>query len=406
MPCNELRFLVVEDHPVQMRLLVALLYNLRAAAVHQACDGRQALELIRDQSRPVDIIISDLSMPGMDGLELVRNLAAAASPTALIITSAMSPAVLASVADMAVAYQVQLLGAIAKPVSLVKLVPLVKLFREMQARAGCNGASLAEMAAALGRDEFDATFEPKASLKTAEVLGFHARPVWRHPEQGLLDFETFAEAAEAYGLLDSILWAVLRKATNRLREWASQGSSLGLSFSPSCAWLLEPDLVTRLEQLVRASGIEPCRVVLGLSKAVVETDAQVLKAMSRLRAAGFGLAVEHLGSGGMSGGKQSMASFTELKITRNLVSGIRRDETPDAGLIVALDTAQQLRLVAVAEGIETLDEWNLLQSWGCQFGLGGFIGKPLEGDDVFPWLQARGHTAVALGATGKPLDLA
>jgi CheY-like chemotaxis protein len=132
MPCRNLRFLVVEDHPTQRLALVALLRNLGAQDIHEAGDGRAALEIIRDPLRPVDIVISDISMPEMDGMELVRNLAAAASPVGLVLSSGLRADLLASIANMALAYRVNLLGVVGKPVSAAKLVPLVQLYRGSQ----------------------------------------------------------------------------------------------------------------------------------------------------------------------------------------------------------------------------------------------------------------------------------
>lgn len=407
MPLSNLRFLIAEDHPLQRRVLAQLLTGLGATTVHQAEDGAKALEILRDPSRPIDIIVSDVSMPGMDGLELVRHMAAGASPTALIITSALRPDVLASVANTAVAYGVRLLGVVGKPVSAVKLVPLVKLFREMQARIDPTGASLAELAQALSRDEFEARYEPWADMETAQVVGFHARPFWRHPTQGLLAPDAFVPSAESYGLLDSVMWLTLQQASHHWQGWSQQGRKpkLWLSLCPTS--LLAPDIAKRIVKLVRSAGIDPGRVVLGVTEAAVDGErAQTMETMARLRVAGFKLGVEDFGSGPMWSEKLAPLSFTDLKISAELVRGARSARSAEAGLVVALDAAQQLKLPATAEGVDGLDQWNLLQNWGCRFAQGPFVGPSLHADEVVPWLAANDGKVPAMGAMGKPLDVA
>jgi EAL domain-containing protein (putative c-di-GMP-specific phosphodiesterase class I) len=407
MPLSNLRFLIAEDHPMQRRVLAQLLSSLGAAAVHQAEDGAKALEILRDPARPVDIIVSDVSMPGMDGLELVRHMAASASPTALIITSALRPDVLASVANTAVAYGVRLLGVVGKPASAVKLVPLVKLFREMQARIDPTGASVAELAQALSRDEFEARYEPWADMETAQVKGFHARTYWRHPTQGLLAPDAFASSAESYGLLDSVMWLTLQQASHHWQGWSQQGCRprLWLSLCPTS--LLAPDLAKRILKLVRAAGIEPGRVVLGVTEAAIDGErAQTMETLSRLRVAGFKLGIEDFGSGPMWSEKLAPLSFTDLKISAELVRGARSTRSAEAGLVVALDAAQQLKLPATADGVDRLDEWNLLQDWGCKFAQGAFVGPTLHADEVVSWLAANSGKVPAMGAMGKALDVA
>ena len=127
MPLREISFLVIEDHPFQRNMLRQMLIGMGAATVHSAENGKEALRLLRDPTVLVDIVISDLAMPEMDGIELLAHLHEAREGVSLIFLSASQSNLQAAV-DIAEAGGVQVLGAIAKPVSAENIAPLVALY--------------------------------------------------------------------------------------------------------------------------------------------------------------------------------------------------------------------------------------------------------------------------------------
>jgi CheY-like chemotaxis protein len=99
MPCSKLRFLVVEDNDFQRGMLARLLMTLGASAVEQAADGTAGLAVLVDPARPVDIVVSDLAMPGMDGLEFMRRLGESGNRVSLAVPSAVDRPLLVSVVN-------------------------------------------------------------------------------------------------------------------------------------------------------------------------------------------------------------------------------------------------------------------------------------------------------------------
>ena len=124
-PCSGLHFLVVEDHAFQRRVLAQLLHRMGAAAVHDAEDGEAALALLAEIDTPVDVIVSDLWMPGMDGMAFMRALGASGARASVILTSALDADAREMVAREARDAGVQLLGAVDKPVTAAKLSALL-----------------------------------------------------------------------------------------------------------------------------------------------------------------------------------------------------------------------------------------------------------------------------------------
>lgn len=389
MPCSKLRFLVVEDHEFQRRSLAQLLMTLGAEAVYQAEDGRAALQVIRDPDRPVDIVLSDLSMPGMDGMEFIRHLSEAGSRVSLVLASALEPALLAAVANMAQAYGVRLLGVLGKPVAAVKLTPLIELHRAgKDTHASPESAfSLDEIAEAWTHGEFALWYEPQVVLTTGAVRGMHASARWRHPVRGLLEPADFLPSIQARGLKEDFAWLVVQKSVAQCCRWREEGRGLVVSVNLDFDSLADVHTATRIRQLAENEGLEPRYMVLGVPESALKTDqARVLENLARLRVHGFGLAIDDFGSGPMDIERLAMVAFTELRIRSSFVSGADRDDGARAGLAIGLELAQQLQLKTAASGITTKEEWRLLHDWACQLAQGPFIAPPMPADAVPGWL--------------------
>lgn len=396
MPCSNLRFLVVEDHEYQRRMLVQLLNSLGAQAVHSAEDGHAALQVLRDPDRPVDIVVSDLAMPEMDGMEFIRNLSDTGAKVSLILASALEPKLLASIANMARAYKVLLLGAIAKPLSAAKLTPLIKQHRSAGPGSEDVGAaySLDEIAEAWTQNEFVPCFEPKVDLSTGEVRGMHASPWWSHPVDGLLPAETFMPSIQARGLNDDFVWLMVQKSAAQCKRWQSKGLKLVVSVNLPFDSLSDVNLAARIKRIVEKEDLEPRYMVLSVTEAALDTQlAKALENLARLRMDGFGLAIDDFGSGQMAVEQLSLVAFTELKIKSSFVADAHGNDSARAGLAVGLELAHQLKLQTVADGIQSKEEWTLLHEWGCDLGQGPFISGPLRQEAVFAWLaQWKGST--------------
>ena len=130
--CAGLKFLVVEDHEFQRRLIVSFLRRLGALQVESFGDGAPALAAMAamtDPAQAADIAILDMSMPQMDGIALMTRLSQAPHPFSIIVNSALSPSLLASMLQTAGRLRVHLLGAVSKPMTEANLAPLIARHR-------------------------------------------------------------------------------------------------------------------------------------------------------------------------------------------------------------------------------------------------------------------------------------
>jgi CheY-like chemotaxis protein len=120
-------YLIVEDHAFQRTLLEQLVRTLGADAVHVASNGAEARRILRDAPTPVDIVVSDLMMPTVDGIELLPALKQSTPQPALVLVSA-DPNVLAAADAIAQAHGIMVLGTIEKPITQAKLKLLLERY--------------------------------------------------------------------------------------------------------------------------------------------------------------------------------------------------------------------------------------------------------------------------------------
>lgn len=390
MAIEELQVLVAEDHDFQRRTLVRMLGTLGVRGVREAADGKAALEMFTDPASPTHVIISDLEMPGMDGMEFMRHLGEINRPVSVILSSALDPSLVSSVEAMTKAYGITLLGAIEKPVTPEKLRAMLERYAPPKPRAPRGPAPVAvpldDIRRGLGAREFEPFFQPKVSLVDGTVVGAEALARWRHPQKGVLAPYFFIGAMEENGLIDALTWQILERTAALCRGWLAQGMDLSVSVNLSLKSLDEPGLAERIAEAVAAQGLPSKHMVLEITESAAMTNiAKALENLTRLRMKGFALSIDDYGTGYSSMQQLSRIPFSELKIDQSFVMGALEKEANKVILASSLDMAKKLKLKAVAEGVETRAHWNLLQGLGCDIAQGYFIAKPMEADAFRGW---------------------
>lgn len=404
---GRLTVLVVEDDAFARKALVRQLRGLGADAVIEAGDGVQALAVLRERDNAVQLILCDLDLPRMDGLEFMRHLGSLRSPASLVITSAADPGLLNSVQMMCRAYGMLPLGVLPKPVPLERLRALVARAREplaeQAARAAAGGPefTLAQILEGLRLDQFEPFFQPKVELSSGRIVGAEALVRWSHPRHGLVAPHAFIGILERGGHIDSLTFMVLEKAARACQRWNSAGHDLTVSVNLSLLSLADTRLAERVCAVVRASGLAPTRLTLEVTETAAMTDVgSALENLARLRLRGFGLSIDDFGTGFASMQQLARVAFSELKIDRGFVSAMA--DTREARAIVesSIDMTRRLGITAVAEGIETEAEWQALRAAGCTLAQGFLVSPPVP-ECAFLALCARPAAAgLGLGGTG------
>ena len=381
-----LSILLVEDHGFQRRLGLRLLGDLGLTRLHEAADGFQALDLLRGLPEPPDVILVDLDMPGMDGVEFIGIVAQEHLARSIAVVSAMEPALLHTVQVMAKASGLRVLGCIEKPLTPGKLTTVLSLF-ESEA-GGAHVAtdvevSLDEARTALARGEILPWFQPQAEFGNGKIVGVEALARWRLADGRMVPPAVFVPVMEAGGLVNELTSLMLVQSCAWWKRWQARGLDLKISVNVSAHNLTGPEVADRYEAVLREHGLSPEQVVLEITESSVMSDtARGLGMLARLRLKGFGLSVDDFGTGYSSLSQLSQIPFTELKIDRGFVSGSPAQPRKRAMIETSLDLARKLDLKVVAEGVETIEEWQLLASLGCNYAQGYLISAPVPGEQL------------------------
>jgi EAL domain-containing protein (putative c-di-GMP-specific phosphodiesterase class I)/CheY-like chemotaxis protein len=392
----ELSFLIVEDDEFQRRWLAAVLADLGAREIVEVADAASALDVLRGGQHRIDISFIDLGLPGMDGVELIRHLAAENHRTAVVPISSLDSSLLYSVEIMARAYGVNTLGIIEKPATPEAVQALVDKHAAAHAGGKVGGDapdfSFGELQQALNGKEFEPLFQPKVELATGRMKGVEAFVRWRHPQYGLVAPTPFIPMLEQNGEMDALAWIVIEKALVAWRDWKAQGLTTAIAINLSPSTLARPGLANRLIEFVAQQGADAQGFIVEVTESAAVTSVPYfLENLIRLRMHGFGVSVDVYGSGHASMQELMRIPFTELKIDRTFITGAEQNHALEMILSSSLEICQRLRRHSVVVGVETQQDWDFLLQRGCTYAQGYYIAKPMEADAIPAWAREWAH---------------
>lgn len=392
-PCS---ILIVEDHPFQHVYLQNLFNELGDFDLVCARDGEEALACLKH--RDFDLVLTDLLMPGMDGVQFIQGLAAHPSRPALAIMSAASRRMLMGASLVASNLQVKVIGLISKPVNAAALRCLTDQLQALRQIAPVDshpGIDRQAIVTALDNDALQAWFQPKKALSNGRIVAAEALVRWVHPEHGTLLPGAFLPALIACGLEERLLWCVLKQAMAAQSAWRQQGYDIPVSVNLPTHLLNSHDLPDRILAFVLKHQGLPARICFELMECSVPDDISNFYAGAcRLRIKGFGLSQDDFGKGYSSYMNLVSAPFTELKIDRALVQGCNANEELAQALTSIVSLGRQLGLTVVAEGVETAQELALLRKIDCT-QVQGFLISHAVSSDQFQYLLTQDGPASA-----------
>ena len=240
---------------------------------------------------------------------------------------------------------------------------------------------------ALENDELELDFQPQIDCNTREVVGAEALVRWCHPELGLLPPDKFIEAIEQAGGISHLTRWVLRKAVSMCASWRAGGLPISIAVNISADDLVDEHLPHFLLEIVTRSGLKPGDVTLEVTESAIMHDVEIsLAVVSCMRELGFRVAIDDFGTGQSALAQLKRIPVDELKIDKSFVMNMdnRRDE---AIVRASVELAHQFGLHVVAEGVESAQALERLQTLGCEFAQGYHISKPIPAAEFAAWAR-------------------
>ena len=394
--------LALDDEPFMLKLLGRMLANMGYTSVTLCDNGHAALDQIDDVNARPNLILLDLNMPGMDGIEFVRHLVERHYSGSLILISGEDERMLQTAEKLVQAHRIQVLGHLRKPVKPEVLSALLEKWTppaldNLPVTKKVYGAD--EVHTAIDSGQLVNYYQPKVAVATAEVVGVETLVRWRHPVDGIILPDQFIGVAEAHGLINDLTRTVLTSALTQAKAWQEAGLALRVAVNISMDNLTSLDFVDFVTELATKAGVPPQGVVLEVTESRLMQDTRApLEILTRLRLKRFRLSIDDFGTGHSSLAQLRDIPFDELKIDQGFVHRAWSDETLRAMYDASLALARQLGMEVVAEGVEDRNDWDLLQRTGCDLAQGSFISLPMLAAEFPIWLkgwQERARTEFA-----------
>ncbi|MDH5425890.1 MAG: EAL domain-containing protein [Gammaproteobacteria bacterium] len=375
------KILVVEDDDFQREMVSNSLVAIGAKNVQPAVNGRDALSVLNQVE--MDIVICDLNMPGMDGVELLRHISQLHYSPAIIILSGLDSKLLGSVEKMSHMYGIKLLGAIQKPILPEQLESLItkanRSAQRWQPSEDTHKYSLNEITAGVTRKEFVTFYQPKVDLESGMVVGAEALVRWLHPQDGIVSPYAFIPQLEDNNCIEELSYQVIEQSARDCYALHQMGHKVSIAVNLSVTILNQIDMAEKINKIVCDQGIETRYITLEITEsATVTNHALILENLTRLSIQGFLLSIDDYGTGYSSLQQLTRIPFNELKIDRSFVTDFVDNEYTRIAVKSSIDLAHSLLVKCTAEGIEKAEEMIELKKLGCDLVQGYFISKPVE----------------------------
>jgi EAL domain-containing protein (putative c-di-GMP-specific phosphodiesterase class I)/CheY-like chemotaxis protein len=386
------RALVVDDDEFMLKILARTLESLGYQAIATCTSGAEALSRLKRETEPPHILLCDLNMPEMDGVEFLRKLAEIGYDGAIVLISGEDKRILSTVETLARAHRLYILGHLEKPVTPDQLKTMLARWQprdEPRAPASAESCTADEIRAGLAQGQFVPWFQPKVEIVTGWVAGAEALARWPHPARGMIAPDCFIPVAEQHGLIGQLTETILTQSFRQAKAWREQGSDIKVAINVSKDDLVRLDFPEQVLELAQAAGVKPFNITLEVTESRLSNNALIpLDILTRLRLKRIGLSIDDFGTSYSTLAQLKNFPFDELKVDQSFVRGAVQDLAARAILESAVNLGKKLSMRVVAKGVETREQWDLVAAFGCDIAQGYFIAEPMPGPDLPAWIKA------------------
>jgi len=251
-----------------------------------------------------------------------------------------------------------------------------------------------ELRQGVDRHEFMNWYQLIVALDSGAIQGFEALVRWQHPTRGVVSPQDFITAAEETALILPIGNQVLRQACSHAWAWQQHhnGEPLIVSVNLSPRQFMQKDLVRQIQAACAETGLATTSLKLEITESMVMQDPNmVCNTLKELKSLGVRIGIDDFGTGYSSLSYLHSFPIDTLKIDRSFITGIETEKDTVEIVRTIITLAHGLGLEVTAEGIETVEQLNILRDLGCETGQGYFFSRPVDMSMTTDLLQSVPH---------------
>jgi EAL domain-containing protein (putative c-di-GMP-specific phosphodiesterase class I)/ActR/RegA family two-component response regulator len=333
-----------------------------------------------------DWLILDLGLGEDACLQIVDTLGASREPPRTILIGGDDRAVLDSVRKSVAQHKLELVGVLTRPLSFSAVNDLLESPPIEDIEATVPDA-IPHRLEAIPNDEIVVHYQPMISMADRTIRRVEALVRWRHPQLGLLRPGRFIAHAERSGAIVPLTWEVLRRAVDQHVTWKNEGMLLSVSVNISALFLESLQRADEILALLQSQNVDPRHLILEITETEAAQNPPIARALlTRLREAGVEISMDDYGVGFSNLERLRYYPFSDLKVDRWLVAKLDRNREAHDIVKTLASLAVREKFSLTGEGIETEQQWEILEKLGCDFAQGFLIARPMPGDRVRRWV--------------------
>ena len=386
------RLLVIDDEPDISQFIAdaAEMAGYLCEVTSTADHFKQALD-----PEP-SLIVMDLVMPDMDGIELLRFLGERKCQATIVLMSGFDKRVLRVAEDLANEHGLHVAARLQKPFRLSELLSLFEQCAGLHAGAAVQRARRSivittdELERALVNDEFVLHYQPQLDVVSGQVIGMETLVRWQHPDHGIIFPDAFINIAESLGMIERLTWLIIHRAFSERRVYADIYPTLSLSINVSALSLNDLMFPDTVSGLAEAYHVPPSNLVLEITESgLINNLSYSLDVLTRLRVKQMRMSIDDFGTGYSMLQQLRRVPATELKIDKSFVQDMQADDGARALVYKTIELGHELDMTVVAEGVETDAQLDILRKHGCDVAQGYLFSRPVPLNQLMAWMEAR-----------------
>jgi len=339
------------------------------------------------------VIILDLVMPEMDGIEILRLLGERNCKARIILMSGINIRVIETAKKLAQSLGLTVIGHLQKP------FPIPQLQQMLTANFAAENPAAAEkeeqleipdeeLHLALEREEFVLYYQPQINIATGVVTGVEALSRWNHPRLGLVFPDNFISRIETLGLMDNFCWTTAERALDEIKQFSILNGHLPrLAINVSVSSLRDLKFPDIFMNLARKYDFPAERIVLEITESGLMEFSLALDVLTRLRMRNFQLSIDDFGTGYSMMKQLQNVPAIELKIDKTFVMHMHSNHADLVMVEKIIEMGHELEMEVIAEGVETEEQLRMLRERGCDGVQGYLFSRALPPAELLQWLK-------------------